>query len=92
MISSLKAQKLIRQGCQGYLVHLSTASTNDKGPSIKEVEVVREFSEVFPEELAGLPPQREVEFSISLMPGAAPISISSYRMAPVEMLELKKQI
>ena len=73
-------------------MYLSTVSANDKGPSIEEVEVVQEFPEVFPEELTGLPPQREVEFSISLMPGAAPISISSYRMAPAEMLELKKQI
>ena len=56
MISSLKAQKLIRQVCQGYLVYLSTVSANDKGPSIEEVEVVREFPEVFPEELTGLPP------------------------------------
>ncbi|XP_058208151.1 uncharacterized protein LOC131321160 [Rhododendron vialii] len=51
--------------------------------------VVREFPDVFPEELPGLPPEREIEFTIDLLPGTAPISIPPYRFAPAELRELK---
>ena len=54
--------------------------------------VVCEFADVFPEELPGLPPVREVEFGIDLIPGTAPISIAPYRMAPAELKELKSQL
>ena len=47
---------------------------------------------MFPEEVPGLPPRSEVEFSIDLVPGAGPVSIAPYRMAPAELVELKKQI
>ncbi|WMV18946.1 hypothetical protein MTR67_012331, partial [Solanum verrucosum] len=47
---------------------------------------------VFPKNLPGLPPEREVEFPIELIPGSTPISISSYRMAPIELRELKSQL
>lgn len=50
---------------------------------------MREFPDVFPEELPGLPPKREVEFSIDLNPGTTPISRAPYRMAPAELKELK---
>jgi len=53
------------------------------------VIVVKEFGDVFPEELPGLPPQREVEFSIEIVSGVNPISIPLYRMAPAELRELK---
>jgi hypothetical protein len=54
--------------------------------------VVRDFSDVFPEELPGLPLEREVEFSIELKPDIAPISRRSYRMPPNELAELKTQL
>ncbi|XP_052725926.1 uncharacterized protein LOC128194383 [Vigna angularis] len=54
--------------------------------------VVDEFADVFPEEIPGLPPQREVEFTIDLVTTAAPISIQPYRMSPAELAELKEQI
>jgi len=53
---------------------------------------VHEFEDVFPDEVPGLPPNREVEFSIDLVPGIGLVSIVSYRMAPTELVELKKQI
>ena len=56
------------------------------------IPLVREFEEVFPEEVLGLPPRREVDFSIDLVPGAGPVSIAPYRMAPTKLVELKKQI
>ena len=54
--------------------------------------MVDEFSDVFSEELPGLPPNREIEFCIDLVPGAQPISIPPYRMAPTELTELRKQL
>ena len=54
--------------------------------------VVSEYPDVFPEELPGLPPIREVEFGIELVPGTTPISIALYRMAPTELKELKAQL
>ncbi|XP_047149583.1 uncharacterized protein LOC124821701 [Vigna umbellata] len=54
--------------------------------------VVDEFPDVFPDEVPGLPPVREVEFTIDLVTTAAPISVQPYRMAPAELIELKKQI
>ena len=61
-------------------------------PTVHSVPVVNEFIDVFPEELPGLPPEREVEFGIDLIPGTQPISIPPYRMAPVELKELKKHL
>jgi hypothetical protein len=52
--------------------------------------VVREFPNVFPEELPGIPPDREVEFVIDILPGTAPISKRTYRMSVDELKELKK--
>jgi hypothetical protein len=61
-------------------------------PEIQDIPVVCEFSDVFPEDLPGLPPERDVEFVIELKPGTAPISRRSYRMPPNELAELKIQL
>jgi hypothetical protein len=61
-------------------------------PEIKDIPVVCEFPDVFPEDLPGLPPERDVEFVIELKPGTAPISRRSYRMPPNELAELKIQL
>nr|GEU85806.1 hypothetical protein [Tanacetum cinerariifolium] len=55
---------------------------------LEDVPIVREFLEVFPEDLSRLPPARQVEFQIDLVPGAAPVARASYRLAPIEMHEL----
>ncbi|XP_074277131.1 uncharacterized protein LOC141600780 [Silene latifolia] len=90
IISFLKALKLIRQGCNGYLCDISKPSKLE--PNITNIPVVKEFSDVFPEEISGIPPYREVEFTIELVPGSTPISKAPYRMAPAELKELKKQL
>jgi hypothetical protein len=54
--------------------------------------VVRDFPDVFPEELSGMPPDRKVEFVIDLLPGTAPISKRPYMMSVEELKELKKQL
>ncbi len=63
--------------------------TKKTSPSIQEIPTVCEFPNVFPEELSGLPPDREVEIAVEVMPGTAPISIALYRMTPIELKELK---
>ncbi|OWK25855.1 hypothetical protein AJ87_00245 [Rhizobium yanglingense] len=60
--------------------------------NLQEVEIVREFPEVFLDDLPGLPPNRDFEFVIDLYPGAAPVSKNPYRMAPAELKELKIQL
>jgi hypothetical protein len=58
----------------------------------RNIRVVRDFPDVFPEDLPGMPPDREVEFVIDLLPGTAPISKMPYRMSMEELKELKKQL
>ncbi|KAL0421010.1 UNVERIFIED_CONTAM: Transposon Tf2-11 polyprotein [Sesamum latifolium] len=90
LIFTVTAFNLIKEGCQAYLA--SVHDTTKVSPGVLEVPVVREFPDVFPEELPGLPPHREVDFEIETIPGAAPISIAPYRMTPSELKELKKQL
>nr|GEY68307.1 retrotransposon protein, putative, Ty3-gypsy subclass [Tanacetum cinerariifolium] len=73
---------------------LISAKKEDKseGKQLKDVPIIRDFLEVFPEDLPGLPPARPVEFQIDLIPGAAPVARSPYRLAPSEMKELLKQL
>ena len=61
-------------------------------PSIESVQVVREFLKVFPNNLLGVPPEREIDFRNDLLPDTSPISIPPYRMAPNELKELKLQL
>ncbi|XP_076933094.1 uncharacterized protein LOC143598882 [Bidens hawaiensis] len=63
-----------------------------KEKKLEDVSIVSEFPDVFPEELPGIPPERDVEFRIDLVPGTAPIAKSPYRLAPTELKELKKQL
>jgi hypothetical protein len=62
------------------------------GPTLDQVPVVCEYPDVFPEELPGMPPDRDIEFVIELIPGTAPIAQRPYRMNPQELEELKKQL
>ncbi|GKA24793.1 putative reverse transcriptase domain-containing protein [Tanacetum coccineum] len=61
-------------------------------PRISDIPVVRSFTDVFPEDLSGLPPQRQVEFRIDLVPGVTPVAKSPYRLAPSEMQEMFGQL
>ena len=81
MISAMAAQRMLRKGCQGYLAYV--VETGKEGTILNEIPVVRKFPFVFPNDIVGLPPEREVEFTIDLIPGTEPISIPPYRMAPV---------
>ncbi|GJX23080.1 putative reverse transcriptase domain-containing protein [Tanacetum coccineum] len=94
IISCSKAQEYMAKGCQIFLAQISAKKEEDKseGKRLKDVPIVRDFPEVFPEDLPGLPPARPVEFQIDLIPGAAPVARTPYRLAPSEMKELSKQL
>ncbi|GKB26832.1 putative reverse transcriptase domain-containing protein, partial [Tanacetum coccineum] len=93
VISSIRTQKYIGQGCQVFLIQMMKKEKNKISKRrIEDVPVVRDFPEVFPEELPGLPPTRQVEFHIELILRAAPVAHASYRLAPTEMKELVEQL
>ncbi|RVW87815.1 hypothetical protein CK203_043970 [Vitis vinifera] len=89
MISALRASSLLKKGCQGFL---ASVMSNESDLKLEDIPIVREYPDVFPEDLPGLPPEREVEFTIDLVPGTGPMSKAPYRMAPVELKELKVQL
>ncbi|KAH0765510.1 hypothetical protein KY285_001381 [Solanum tuberosum] len=74
------------------VLNCNTKDVKIEAPSIESIHVVSEFSEVFPNDLPGIPPDRNIDFCIDLEPGTRPISIPPYRMAPAELRELKAQI
>ncbi|GJU15087.1 putative reverse transcriptase domain-containing protein [Tanacetum coccineum] len=94
IISCEKAQKYIEKGCQLFLAQVTVKENKDKSEEkrLEDVPTVRDFPEVFPEDLPGLPPTRQVEFQIDLVPGAAPVARAPYRLAPSEMEELSTQL
>ena len=75
--------------CVGYLASIMD-TTKKVVTKLADVRVVYKFPDVFPEELPGLPPDREIEFEIELLPGTVPISKAPYRTALVELKELKQ--
>nr|GEZ49177.1 putative reverse transcriptase domain-containing protein [Tanacetum cinerariifolium] len=94
IISCSKAQDYMSKGCHVFLANITSTKDEDKskGKQIEDVPVVREFLKVFPEDLPGIPPTRQVEFQIDLVPGVAPVARAPYRLAPSEMKELADQL
>ncbi|XP_047943248.1 uncharacterized protein LOC125190095 [Salvia hispanica] len=90
IVSALQATAMLKKGRPTYLVYLHGEEKEEA--RLEDVAVVRDFPNVFPEELPGPPPDRQLEFTIDLEPGAAPISKAPYRMAPKELEELKIQL
>jgi hypothetical protein len=73
-------------------LELTNLSFATQATSIEEIPIVHEFPDVFPKDLSGLPPKRDVEFVIELKPGTSPISRRPYKMPPNELVELKIQL
>ncbi|GJZ30333.1 putative reverse transcriptase domain-containing protein [Tanacetum coccineum] len=95
------AEKIVRipwgkksNRCPIFLAHVTTKKAEDKSEEkrLEDVPIVRDFPDVFPEDLPGLPPTRQVEFRIDLVPGVAPVARAPYRLAPSEMKELSEQL
>jgi hypothetical protein len=89
-ILSAITRRMVRKGMQGFLAYVH--DMNMEVPRMEQVSIVKEFIDVFPDDLPGLPPNREIEFCIDLVSGTKPISMAPYRMAPAELKELKEQI
>jgi hypothetical protein len=90
LISRVRARKLLYKNYTGYLAYLLNKPSQPG--RIEKVSVVNEYLDVFPTESTQVPPDREVEFAIDIVPTAKPISQTPYRMAPTELKELKEQL
>ncbi|GKA88781.1 reverse transcriptase domain-containing protein [Tanacetum coccineum] len=94
IISCTKMQKYMEKGFPIFLAHVTAKEVEDKSEKkrLEDVPIVQDFPEVFPEDLPGLPPTRQVEFQIDLVLGAAPVARAPYRLAPSKMKELSEQL
>nr|GFA27422.1 putative reverse transcriptase domain-containing protein [Tanacetum cinerariifolium] len=94
IISCTKTRKYLLKGYPVFLANITTKTIKDKSKEkqLEDVPIVRDFSEVFPEDLTGLPPTRQVEFQIELIPGAASVARAPYRLAPSKIKELSDQL
>ncbi|KAI3754694.1 hypothetical protein L1987_54482 [Smallanthus sonchifolius] len=90
IISFMKAQKCLCKGHTAILALVAEQPSEEK--KIDDIPIIRDFSEVFPKDLPGLPPHRQVEFWIDLAAVAAPITRALYRLAPSELQELSTQL
>ncbi|XP_023759636.2 uncharacterized protein LOC111908045 isoform X1 [Lactuca sativa] len=89
--SAARARRYLQQGCAGYVAYVMDTRETGKA-TVSEVPVVRDYADVFPEELPAIPPEHQVEFRIDLLPGAALIAKAPYWLAPPEMQELSTQL
>ena len=87
VISAMEARRFLRKGCEAFLALILDSKREQV--NFEKKFVIREFHNVFPEELPGVPPEREVDLSIKVVQGTTPISRAPYRMAPTELKELK---
>ncbi|KAI3753681.1 hypothetical protein L2E82_25742 [Cichorium intybus] len=90
IVSLATARRYMERG--GELIMAHVISAESKHSKVEEVEVVCDYPDVFPETLPGVPPSRQVEFVIDVIPGAKPVARPPYRLAPSEMEELKRQL
>nr|GEY91537.1 reverse transcriptase domain-containing protein [Tanacetum cinerariifolium] len=93
-ISCTKTQKYIKKGCLVFLAQVTKKETEDKSEEkrLEDLPMIRDFLEVFPEDLPGLPSMRKVEFQIDLDPGASLVARAPYRLAPSKLQELSTQL
>nr|GEZ83183.1 putative reverse transcriptase domain-containing protein [Tanacetum cinerariifolium] len=94
IISYTKAQEYLTKGCHIFLANITLTKDEDKskGKRLEDLPVVQEFPKVFPKDLPGIPPTRQVEFQIDLIPCATPVARVPYRLVPSEMKKLAEQL
>ena len=90
VISATQARRFLRKGCEAFLALV--LDSKRRQVNLEYILVIKEFPDVFPEELPGLPPEREVDMSIEIVQGTTPISRAPYCMAPIELKESKTQL
>jgi hypothetical protein len=91
-VSAMQLKKCIRKGCQVYAIQVTNLLEKEVKPKLEDFVVLREFRDMFVDEIPELPPRREIDFSIDLLPGSTPISKAPYRMSLLELTELKIQL
>ncbi|KAK1616582.1 hypothetical protein QYE76_022099 [Lolium multiflorum] len=84
--------RIIYQGDKHTQIEVELKLNSMKEVKLEDIPIVNEFQDVFPKELPGMPPDREIEFTIDLIPGTAPIAKAPYKMGPKELKELKEQL
>ena len=89
VISAIQARRFMRKGCETFLAVVLDSKRSQV--DVEKIPVVRDFPDVFPEELPGIPLEREVDLAIEIVPGTVPMFRAPYRMAPKELKELKSQ-
>ena len=87
-ILAMQLKNFCRKGCQLYATHIVEAAENET-LKLEYYHMLQEFRDVFPDEIPRLPPKRDIDFTIELMPRVAPVSKEPYRISTPEMLELK---
>ncbi|XP_020208708.1 uncharacterized protein LOC109793661 [Cajanus cajan] len=90
LVSTGQGEQLMRDGAECFMLFAALSIETER--VITRIKIVSEFPEVFLDDVPGLPPIRDVEFSIDVVPGTGPVSVAPYRMALVELIELKRQI
>jgi len=91
-ISALQMKRSIQKGCKVYVVHLINNNEENKKSELENIPVINEYMDVFPDEIPGLPPKRDIDITIDLVPGSVPISKAPYRLNILELKELKAQL
>ena len=86
----MNVRKALRKGCKAFLAHV--VDVEKEKIKLDDIPIVKEFFDIFSDELPRLPPDHEVKFKIDITPGTGPISKPPYRMAPIELRELKDQL
>ena len=87
----MQLKKFYRKGYRVYVAHVLEPTENET-PRLEDFHILQEFMDVFPDEVPGLPPKRDIDFTVEIVPGVAQVSKTPYRMSTPEMLELKMQL
>ena len=90
IISAMQARHFLRKSCEAFLALVLESKRGHV--KLEDILVIKEYPDVFPKELPSLPREREVDLSIKVLPRTTPISRAPYRMAPIELKELKTQL
>ena len=90
VVSAMEARRFLRKGYEAFLALILDSKREQV--NFENIPMIREFPDVFPKELPGVPPEREVDLSIEFVPGMTPISRAPFCMAPTELKELKTKL
>eukprot|EP00253_Pinus_taeda_P032610 PITA_32610 len=91
-INAYQLGRCIRKGCQIYVSQVGYTDSKSKMTSLENILVIQEFIDVFPETIHGLLPKRDIDFTIELIPGAAPLSRAPYHMSIPKLTKLKMHL